>query len=160
MSEQWRPVVGYEGWYEVSDEGRVRRVAPGNGTQAGRVLNQIWDKGYARVTLSRKGQSERRRVHRLVAEAFISHRPGNVVCHNDGNPANNRVGNLRWDTQLENVRDTLRHGRHRSAGLTHCKRGHEFTPENTKREGRRRICRACKKLRGARRYGTEHRETA
>jgi hypothetical protein len=66
-------------------------------------------------------------------------------CHYDGDPANNRVGNLRWDTRSSNNLDAVRHGTHWAAKKTHCKHGHEFTPENTgvQAGGRGRRCRTC-----------------
>jgi hypothetical protein len=52
-----------------------------------------------------------RRVHRLVLETFVGFRqPGQVCCHKDGNPANNAVSNLRWDTQKANIDDAIEHG--------------------------------------------------
>jgi len=52
-----------------------------------------------------------KRVHRLVLEAFIGPAPkGTICCHNDGDPTNNRLENLRWDTHSSNTRDAIRHG--------------------------------------------------
>jgi hypothetical protein len=57
-------------------------------------------------------------VHTLVLEAFVGPcLPGMECCHRDGNPANNRLDNLRWDTRAANRRDMLRHGTHRNARL-------------------------------------------
>jgi hypothetical protein len=66
-------------------------------------------------------------------------------CHEDDNPANNHVSNLRWDTPTANQLDALRNGRNKNANKTHCKHGHEYTPENTYRQGKRggRFCREC-----------------
>jgi Pyruvate/2-oxoacid:ferredoxin oxidoreductase delta subunit len=55
------------------------------------------------------------------------------VCHKDGNPVNNRLGNLRYDTPAGNSQDAMKHGTHvgvRTAARTHCPQGHEFTPDN------------------------------
>jgi hypothetical protein len=91
-------------------------------------------------------------VHRLVARAFLGDgEPGEVVCHFDGNPANNRVENLRWDTQRANVQDAIRHGTQGPWAL--CKFGHELTGENllvVSTTGQRR-CRKCKEAYNQRR---------
>jgi len=143
------PVVGHEGVYEVSNLGAVKRVAPGQGTRAGRVLNPMTDyKGYLYVRLN----GRMRRVHRLVAAAFYG--PNEMlVRHLDGNPLNNNVDNLSYGTPLENSADRIAHGRHRRNGRldrTHCRHGHEYTPENTiirRQEGKRayRACRECRR---------------
>lgn len=73
QQESWRPVVGYEGVYSVSDLGRVRRDMAGKGARAGYVLRQRIDKqtGYPRIGLVVGGIQASRTVHSLVAEAFI-----------------------------------------------------------------------------------------
>lgn len=118
-TEQWKPVVGYEGLYEVSDHGRVRSVDRWV-AQTGRkdrwfpgvLLKQMDDrKRYKWVNLNRGGAPKVGKVHRMVAEAFIGAPPeGNVLCHNDGNVQNNAVGNLRWGTPRENSHDMIRMG--------------------------------------------------
>lgn len=143
--ETWRPVVGHEGIYEVSDHGRVKRVAPGQGTHPGRMLNpKVDDKGYYQVGIGGRTM----RVHRLVLAAFVGPSPM-LGRHLDGNPKNNRLDNLRYGTPLENSADRIIHGRHRLNGRlerTHCRHGHEYTPENTiiKREARKRPYRQCR----------------
>lgn len=63
------------------------------------------------VNLSRDGKKTSRFIHRLVLEAFVGPCPkGLICCHNDGNQANNRVKNLRWDTYQSNADDSHRHG--------------------------------------------------
>lgn len=154
--ENWKPVVGYEELYEVSDQGRVRSVdrevetsyqhGPVVKKYKGRVLRPSADKdGYLRVYLSWKGQVSTRFVHRLVLEAFRGTcPPGHQACHYDDEPTNNRLENLRWDTNSANNLDMVRNGNHHNARKTHCKGGHEFTPENTyiTTDGRR-DCREC-----------------
>src|SRR5690606_24954075 len=138
--EEWRPVVGYEGLYEVSSLGRVRsldRWRRGKGRSSvwspGRVLKPgVHPAGYLRVALFKSGVKTQDSVHRLVAEAFIPN-PQNLpnVLHGPGGASDNSVGNLRWGTQSDNVRDEIRDGTHVHARKTHCVRGHEFTRENT-----------------------------
>ena len=92
--EEWRPVVGHEK-YLVSSLGRVKNV------NTNRILKPIMNRrGYLIVSL---GYANGRRIHRLVASAFIpnpEHKP--EVNHIDGNKTNNRVSNLEWVTRQEN----------------------------------------------------------
>ena len=110
--EEWRPVVGYEGIYEVSDLGRVRCSAAGRGRVAGRVLKQSPrnEKGYLRVNLWNSTQRNRF-VHHIVAEAFVGPRPdGCLVLHTNGNATDNRAENLRYGSHADNSADAKRHG--------------------------------------------------
>lgn len=155
MTEQWRPVVGWEGLYEVSDQGRVRSVdrviTRRNGlrhTHRGQILKACPIKsGHLVVRLMNAGFGSTRTVHRLVLEAFIGPcQIGHEGCHIDGNHKNNRVNNLYWGTRSENLLDQVRHGVHVNASKTHCIHGHEFTTENTYRRNRPgggRICKSC-----------------
>lgn len=140
--EEWRPVLGFEGKYEVSNAGSVRSVATGRPLRPWRTPPV----GYQTVALRRNGLKYSRRVHVLVLEAFICPRPdGAVACHNDGDHDNNYVDNLRWDTQQSNIRDIVRHGRHQHANKTHCKHGHPFDEVNTyiNPASGQRVCRTC-----------------
>jgi hypothetical protein len=105
--ENWKPVVGYEEIYEVSDLGRVRRIKPGSSTRVGRISRgSLTPDGYIRVSLSFHDSTKRtHNVARLVAIAFIPN-PENKpeVNHRDGNKVNNCVDNLEWVTVLENRR--------------------------------------------------------
>lgn len=111
--EEWRPVVGWEDIYEVSDFGQVRRICAGWAVRKGKVLR--WRKnsqGYWSVWLCRDGKKFGRFVHRLVAEAFLGPCPeGWQVNHKDYNPGNPRVDNLEYVTPSENVRHAYQHGR-------------------------------------------------
>ncbi len=137
--EEWRPVTGYEGLYEVSSFGRVKivdRIVGGNGgsrfMRRGHLKRQSNRSGYRYVHLAKDGVKAQAPVHALVLGAFVGPRPdGTVGCHSDGNPSNNHFANLRWDTRANNGLDTVRHGTHPMAGKTHCIHGHEYTPENT-----------------------------
>lgn len=111
--ENWKPVVGYAVLYEVSDQGHVRRIAPGKGARQGHILKgHRVGRGYRMVTLycgdGLKSKQECY-VHRLVAAAFISPCPvGKEVNHRNGNPADNRLTNLEYVTHAENGRHARR----------------------------------------------------
>lgn len=104
--EHWKPVPGFEGLYMVSQLGGVYS------TRSRRRLSPT-KTGYAIVTLYKDGKSTSRAVHRLVAEAFLPN-PDNlqIVNHKDGNKQNNRLENLEWCTQKENVAHAIKMGVH------------------------------------------------
>jgi hypothetical protein len=113
VSEQWRQVVGYEGVYEVSDAGRVRRVSGGQGSIAGRVLTaKRSTAGYRHVDLSVGDRKVRHLIHRLVAFAFIGAPPTPEHCvnHINGDKTNNVPPNLKWVSQGENISHAYRTG--------------------------------------------------
>lgn len=161
-NEEWRPVVGYEGLYEVSDCGRVRsldRVVPtvnGRTYRLRGVLLKSWSgatqHGHRTVSLSAGGVEKVRLVHQLVLESFVGPRPapGMHCCHFNGDPADNRVSNLRWDTPTANQLDKVRHGRHHNANKTTCPYGHLLaTPNLTPGSApNNRACRSCANARG------------
>lgn len=124
--ELWRPVVGYEGLYEVSSLARVRRARAHRQWPAGRLLKpQGRYDGRVVVGLRRDGRSKIKLVHVLVAEAFIGPRPpGREVNHRDGDKFNNLPGNLEWTTRLENVRhaNAIGIGKPFRAGSAHPQR--------------------------------------
>ena len=107
--------------------------------------------GYMFVTLWREGERRTARLHRLVLEAFVGPCPDNMVaCHDNGDPADNRPDNLRWDTQASNVRDTVKHGRHHESRKTHCPRGHLLEAPNLTDASLKlgyRKCKACHRAR-------------
>jgi flavin-dependent thymidylate synthase len=107
--EQWRPVFHWEDWYEVSDMGRVRRVA---GERALECKKLTCSKaGYLVTNLNRPGTQETANIHVLVLEAFSEPRPEGKECrHLDGNKWNNHLNNLCWGTTQENADDRVRHG--------------------------------------------------
>lgn len=113
--ERWLPVPGYEGFYEVSDMGRVRsvdRIDSRNHFRAAQEMKQsLIDGRYLRVTLTRGGKEKTRKVHQLVLEAFVGPRPcGMEGCHNNGIATDCRLPNLRWDTKKGNADDRRKHG--------------------------------------------------
>lgn len=116
--ELWKPIAGYEGIYEVSNLGRVKRLAysekiyksgvyPYVRQHADKILKGSISKshGYYVVTLTKNGESKHYLCHRLVAEAFIPN-PDNLpfINHKDETRLNNRADNLEWCTPLYNTR--------------------------------------------------------
>jgi hypothetical protein len=97
MEELWKPVVNYEGYYEVSNQGNVRRVG-------GRQLKPVLDNKYLEVNLCVKSKRKKFRVHQLVAFAFLSECPGEYgrgkgkyqIDHKNDNHLDNRAENLQW----------------------------------------------------------------
>ena len=158
MSETWRAVVGFEENYEVSDHGNVRTVRrwrrnrySGYWREPQPVTRHRMRSGHFRVYLYPPSQPTKHEgclVHRLVLTAFVGECPADKEgCHRDGDPANNHVSNLYWGTKSENQLDSIRHGTHNSfakAQRTHCRRGHEYTPENTYLVPPDRTARRCK----------------
>lgn len=126
MVERWLPIVGFEGLYEVSDQGRVRgldrkllyerrdqysgRMLMVERRRKGQVLRPgRKPSGHVSVSLGR-GQS--RDVHVLVLEAFVGPCPDkHEALHSNDIPDDNRLTNLRWGTRSENIYDAIRNGR-------------------------------------------------
>lgn len=103
--EYWKPVVGYEELYQVSNWGRVKSL-PRNGTvKYARILKPGTNRyGYLYVNLCKDGKVKTFTVHRLVAEAFLPN-PDNLPCinHKDECKTNNNVDNLEWCTYEYNI---------------------------------------------------------
>lgn len=121
MEERWRSVVGYEGVYEVSDLGRLRRVRPARGTSAGRLLKpSVSTDVYPRANLWRDGRPRSVLVHRLVAAAFLGEpNVGSQVNHRNGDKTDNRVANLEWTTAAANLTHARSTGLNSSEGEGH-----------------------------------------
>ena len=100
--ENWKTV--FDGAYEVSDLGNVRRAIPGVSTFIGRpVLPNFSPGGYLQVAFSAYGKTKRIYIHHLVMLAFVGERPkGYIVNHKDLNRTNNNLNNLEYITQKEN----------------------------------------------------------
>jgi hypothetical protein len=111
--ETWKPIQGYEGLYEVSNQGRVRGVkrtvikkngVPFTAKECILTLHKT-KKGYLIADLWKDNKEKRLYVHRLVAMAFIPNPYGyKEVNHKDENKENNTIDNLEWSSRLENVR--------------------------------------------------------
>ena len=125
FEEEWRPVVGYEGLYEVSSFGQVRSVdrvvtinyregQPGGKMRRykSRIKKQSQDpRGYTYVHLSKNNKAKNGYVHSLVAEAFIGPRPeGMHVCHGPAGPGCPAIWNVSYGTPEDNHKDRVRDG--------------------------------------------------
>ena len=157
-TEVWKAIPGWEGHYEASTHGRVRSVARTVIRKDGqtrqfkskiRALRALHTTGYLMVDLYAHDQRKTSYVHRLVLETFVGACPaGMEACHNNGNPADNRLENLRWDTPRQNNQDIIKHGNNYELKKTHCPRGHLLQQPNLEswslRRGHRK-CLACKR---------------
>lgn len=97
--EMWKDIEGFEGRYQISSWGRVRN-------KDGMILKPYTNnKGYVKISLQEGRRAIKKRIHRLVAQAFIPN-PYNLpqVNHKDGNKQNNSYTNLEWVTNSENLR--------------------------------------------------------
>lgn len=132
MEEIWKDIEGYEGRYQVSNLGQVKRLAS---VTTGRwgithlkelIMKQTSDdEGYLSVGLTKDNKQTSYRVHRLVAQAFIPNLENKPeVNHKDGVKYNNLSTNLEWCTDSENMIHALEHGlfrpnRHHLASISH-----------------------------------------
>ena len=121
--ENWKDIEGYEGLYQVSNIGRVKRLA-GFKCNVERFLTGQKDKdGYILLCLSKDGSIKRYRVHRLVAEAFVPN-PDNKpeIDHINTDRSDNRAENLRWATRKENANNPITRKRHKRVCSEETKR--------------------------------------
>lgn len=107
MDEIWKEIKNYEGYYQISNRGRVKGIVEVKKYKEGRILTP-WSnhrgRGYLKVKLIKNGTGKYAYVHRLVAQAFIDN-PNHYteVNHKDENPKNNTVENLEWCTRKYNM---------------------------------------------------------
>ena len=129
--EIWKEVNGWCGHYEVSNFGNVRskdrtiQFTASGATRTprlrGKMLKQCLNPaGYPFVNFSVGGKHKSVMTHRVVLETFVGKPPpGMNACHNDGNKLNNRLDNLRWDTQANNLLDKIKHGTSQHGSRNH-----------------------------------------
>lgn len=97
MKEVWKDINGYEGLYQISNLGKVKSII------SNKILKGNENAEYIYVTLCKNGKQKIKKIHRLVAEAFIDN-PNNYlyINHKDENKKNNIVNNLEWCTKAYN----------------------------------------------------------
>lgn len=107
MKEEWKDIEGYEGFYQISNLGRVKSLGGWCGTAKRKEKirsTSLTHDGYVKVRLVHQGKDKTVRVHRLVAEAFIPNPESkDTVNHIDGNKKNNAVSNLEWVDRTEQM---------------------------------------------------------
>jgi len=119
MKEIWRPVVGLEEYFKISNLGRIKRIKAHCYSinqkkiivrEMDKILKPTLDRGYLKINLSLNGKRCLKYIHRLVAEAFIPN-PNNYkeVNHIDSNPTNNHIDNLEWCDRKYNIDYMLKH---------------------------------------------------
>jgi hypothetical protein len=155
--EQWRPIPGYEGRYEVSSHGRVRslpfqvRNRWGPMVRGGKLRTlKPNERGYLTVELSDglSRPAKKVRVHRLVLLAFVGEPPPDKPngLHEDDDRSNNHVDNLYWGDQSENATDCVDNGHNFNDNKATCPLGHSLTKPNLVKwqaDQDRRSCLAC-----------------
>ena len=117
MQEIWKPVKGFEEYFEISNLGRIKRTNAIITTPTckkkiykGIILKTSIDKGYEKINLSVNGKRKIKYIHRLVAEAFIPNENNyKEVNHIDSNTTNNRVDNLEWCNRKYNLEYMANH---------------------------------------------------
>lgn len=146
MTTEWKTIPGAER-YEASRSGHIRVAATKH------VLARKTDgKGYLQVGLTLERGAKRRwfRVHRLITLTFFGPCPdGEEVLHGKAGQENNSTSNLRYGTRGENINDTVADGTHFNTRKTHCRNGHEFTADNTRKASNgARLCITCQRKAG------------
>lgn len=120
MDETWKPIPGYS-MYEVSNRGQVRSWHNNKWGRRNEPLilkPQLRKNGYLHVSLRKNGQTITALIHALVLTAFIGPCPIDLeCCHGNGDPADNLLSNLRWDTRSANMKDAYKHGSRESIDL-------------------------------------------
>lgn len=133
MEEKWKDIEGYEGLYQVSNLGRVKRILFVNNIitkPTNKILscNKIDNLGYPQVALCKNGHRKYLRIHRIVAKSFIPN-PNNYPCvnHIDGNKRNNCISNLEWCNHSYNTIHAL------NTGLINAEKRNKASKENIKK---------------------------
>jgi len=116
--EIWKDVKGYEGYYQVSNLGRVKslnRIDCKNRRRYERILKPVNKDGYLRVVLYKNSNKERKRIHRIVLETFVGINNYCEPNHINGIKTDNKLTNLEWVTHKENVKHSINSGLRKSS---------------------------------------------
>lgn len=152
--EMWREIPSCPG-YQVSNYGRVKSFKSGRGGYRaaihpnGYLLKpSLDDQGRPQIISPVvDGKPRKRKVHTLVAEAFLVKPPGDglEIRHLDDVKTNNHVSNLAWGTSRDNALDNVRNGNHNNARKTTCPQGHPYDLFHTRPSGQKISgCRRCR----------------
>jgi hypothetical protein len=111
--EIWRDINGYEGLYQVSNLGRIKRFNKDKRCNIYKILKAKINNlrhNSSSIGLCKNGKHKYLSIHRLVLETFVGPRSFGMECrHLDGNPKNNKLENLKWGTPKENLQDKIKH---------------------------------------------------
>lgn len=143
MDKVWKTIPILDGNYEVSNDGCVRskdKYVEKFSFLCGKNVKQFYQgkelkrtpsrEGYLYVRVGHKRKKYSFQVGRLVLMAFCGMpKDGDECCHNDGNPSNNNVDNLRWDSHLNNNKDKVKHGTYKTGENHHFSKHHSFVKE-------------------------------
>lgn len=116
LKEVWRDIPDYEGYYQVSNFGRVKSLVGWNGVryvQREKILSPTQNElGYYKIDLKKGKVKKSFKLHRVIATAFIPNlNKGTIINHIDCDPTNNDISNLEWCTQSQNMNHASRCGR-------------------------------------------------
>jgi len=112
IKEVWKDTPEYEGLYQASNFGEIKRYKNQYGKTVNRILKKCIDQGgYFYVNLSKNNNPKTFRIHTLILRTFIGFKPVDMECrHLDGNKLNNNCDNLKYGTYQENLIDKIKHG--------------------------------------------------
>ena len=110
-SEVWKDIKGYKNLYQVSNLGNIKTLDY-NHTKREKLLKPILQKdGYLGVNLMKNGKRKRHRIHRLVAETFLSNKNNfPIINHKNGIKTDNKANNLEWCTSKYNTKHAINNG--------------------------------------------------
>jgi len=115
MVEVWKDIVGYENLYQVSNIGRIKSLSNRSNHKDEKILKDFVVQGYKCINLFKNSIGKMYKVHRLVAQAFISNTENyKEINHIDGNKTNNNVNNLEWCNRSENMKHSYKIGLHKA----------------------------------------------
>lgn len=120
-NEEWRDIAGFEGYYQISNLGRVKSLKRGRCSKEKLRVFAKAPNGYFRMVLSVGNVRKTISAHRAVAEAFIPNPMGfETVNHIDFDKSNNSVGNLEWVSVQDNIGHACQHGKHYRKQVVQC----------------------------------------
>lgn len=112
INKIWKPIIGYEGLYKISNYGEIKSLNYGR-TKREKIMSPNKDTdGYLLISLSKEGSVKKHKIHQLVLIHFVGRKPfSEAVCrHLNGEPGDNAYFNLQWSTKSDNQKDRVRHG--------------------------------------------------